>query len=191
LSHFLRKNKEENPKLTQIKSYSDNCGGQNKNQYFGAAVNLIAARTGLEITHTYLERGHTYNAADTYHSMIERRSRSVNLYTPAEWYDLMGKTSRNKKKQIEVVQVTQDHIYDFHELAEKRLNVKKNTDGEAVPWSEIRQLIASPLRSNELGYRTEFKGPIKTICLNRVGRPVNALTYPLPRAYTIAPSCSN
>jgi len=102
LLHYVSK-KEENPNLQGIHSYSDNCPGQNKNKHFGSYLNYVATKCEIKIIHRYLEKGHTYNAADQFHSLIERRSKNQTLYTPNDWYNLMRKASRVKSKPLIVI----------------------------------------------------------------------------------------
>lgn len=91
--------------------YSDNCTGQNRNSIVFSMYLLAAKKFNVNITHRFLEVGHTQNSGDSMHSAIERVSKNQNVYTQKRWADLMQQAAI--KKPYIVPEVTQEEIYDF------------------------------------------------------------------------------
>ncbi|KAL7304613.1 hypothetical protein TKK_0002865 [Trichogramma kaykai] len=60
---------------------SDNCGGQNKNQYCFTMLYLTAMLYKVKIVHRFLEVGHTQSAGDSMHACIENYTKHKELYT--------------------------------------------------------------------------------------------------------------
>lgn len=48
--------------------YSDNCAGQNRNRFVYSMYALAARIYNVEITHRFLEKGHTQNESDSMHA---------------------------------------------------------------------------------------------------------------------------
>lgn len=117
---FIRKMQEKG--FREFSFYSDNAGGQNRNSMVFAMFLHLANSEGVNITMRFLEVGHTHNPGDCMHSLIERNSKCVEIYTPGQWYQLIRNAA--VKKPYEVQEIQQEEIFDFHELA-SRLDWKK------------------------------------------------------------------
>ncbi|KAK4881176.1 hypothetical protein RN001_004495 [Aquatica leii] len=74
LLHFI--DSHVNKGIKQFSFYSDNCA--------------------VKIRHTFLEPGHTQTEGDCVHSVIEKASRHIAVYTPEQWYSVV-RTAKRKK----------------------------------------------------------------------------------------------
>ena len=80
---FLENKKESQPRIKDIDFFSDNTAAQNRNRYVAFSVWYAQKNIGFSsICHTFLEVGHTETENDNVHSVIERRTRDIELYTP-------------------------------------------------------------------------------------------------------------
>lgn len=173
--------------VTEFRIYCDNCWGQNKNRAVTSCLALLVGRykdKNIRITLRFLEKGHSYNAADTTHSVIEAKTRKANIYIPEEWYKKIGDAKRSKEHPIKVIRVKQEMIFNFWELAEK-LNFAKDQAGAAVPISKIREIVCD----SDDPYKVNFKLSLDSNChriisLKKKGKPVNFETYQLKGVYT-------
>ena len=79
--HFIKTMSESGKKSFVF--YSDNCGGQNRNQFYAATLWYALNKFILSSIHhiKYLEKGHTQNENDSIHAAIETSSRFVSVYT--------------------------------------------------------------------------------------------------------------
>lgn len=91
--------------------YSDNCGSQNRNNFLYSLYNYLTVNYGVTIRHTYLERGHTQNEGDSAHSLIERASKNVPVYSPEQWYTLVRTGKRINP--FKVIELSQENIFDL------------------------------------------------------------------------------
>ncbi|KAJ8879387.1 hypothetical protein PR048_019995 [Dryococelus australis] len=66
--------------------FSDNCGGQNLNHNVVSVYIYAAVHHNVDILHHFMERGHAQNEGDSIHSVIERSSKKIPIYTPMQWY---------------------------------------------------------------------------------------------------------
>ncbi|KAK3924876.1 SUMO-activating enzyme subunit 1 [Frankliniella fusca] len=180
LLHFIERKVEAG--IKEFHFYSDNCGGQNKNRNVASLFAYAAAKYNVRIVHTFLEKGHTYNAADTVHSYIERKTKPLQIYSPRQWYDNIATAKRSKTHPTRVIEVNQGMILQWNDLSDK-LQLVKDTDGQAIPWREIRQISADGTTPHELQFKTDLKEEPQTISTKKVGKPVNFCTFTLQKAY--------
>lgn len=128
--------------VTHVSSFSDTCGGQNRNKYVTAAMLYAVANIdNLEVIDLkYLEPGHTYLEVDSMHATIERARRNKKVYTPREWGVLI-QMARLKPRPYIVTHLTYLDFYNFKELASKiMVNTTCDTDGNQVKWLQIKWL---------------------------------------------------
>ena len=171
LLHFISRKVEAGAK--EFRFYSDNCFAQNKNRGVTAALLHAAAKFNITIRHRYLEKGHTYNAADTVHSLIERKARPLNIYTPDQWYEVIATAKRSVNNPIKVVKVDNTMISDWKDMASK-LNLDKDVEGKPIPWQKLREISYD----GNTPYEVKFKLNLDeltptTVDVKTVGRPVN------------------
>lgn len=68
-----------------VRLYSDNCGGQNKNRMLFSMYAHVAALHGIKITHRFLVAGHTHMDADTIHARIENATDRKEVWDFEGW----------------------------------------------------------------------------------------------------------
>lgn len=121
-------------------SYSDSCGGQNKNlTILGMLSDLHLANVYQSIDHIYLERGHTYLENDRDFGIIEKRKQSAEVYIPSQWYQVVREASL--KKPFQVVEMQQEDFLDFKGAVAQRYALQnKDRDGNRVLLREIHWL---------------------------------------------------
>lgn len=88
--------------------YSDGCTYQNRNNVISNMFLLCSITKKITIIQKYLEKGHTQMECDSMHSVIERKLRNTEIYTPAG-YAALCRSARLKPKPYNVSYLT----YDF------------------------------------------------------------------------------
>ena len=102
-------------------------------------ANWWAAQTlGLEISHTFFVRGHSENEADTIHSLIEKNSRHMRVFTTAQWAFLIS-TAKVDKPHFEVTEMVTENFRDFKAATKDVINMDIDTNKENVRYTEIRR----------------------------------------------------
>ena len=118
-------------------SFSDGCGGQNKNR---TIVGLFAElhRMGVYevIDHRYLVRGHTYLENDIDFSQIEKRKKSAQVYLPQDWLKVVEDT--NVTHPFVVTEIKQTDLKDWTSYLEERYNpITHDKDGNRVKIHDV------------------------------------------------------
>lgn len=180
LFHFIIRKVEAG--MTEFRFYSDNCVGQNKNRNLTTLFLYASSKFNIKIVHTFLEKGHTYNAADTVHSLIERKTRPLQIHIPSMWYDSIAAAKRSKQHPIVLVKVTQDMIFDWKDLADK-LYLDKDVHKSSIPWIKIRQISFDGSKPHEFQFKVNFDDEFVSVSTKSVGRPVNFNSYELKNVY--------
>nr|CAH7729952.1 unnamed protein product [Callosobruchus chinensis] len=126
--------------VTHVSSFSDTCGGQNRNKYVAAAmlfaVNKIHHLNVIDLK--FMESGHSYLEADAMHATIERARKHKSIYTTREWSVLIS-TARRNPRPYYVNNLRFDDFYDLQELAATMTpNTTTNTNQEKVQWLKIK-----------------------------------------------------
>lgn len=85
LNYLKEKSETSDSDDLEIRFYSDNCAGQQKNKF----INAVANYKIKSITHKYLVTGHTQNKGDNFHSLIEKNIKqalkSGPISTPSQY----------------------------------------------------------------------------------------------------------
>ena len=102
----------KNKGFESVHLLSDSCGGQNRNRPMVLANWWAAQTLGLEISHTFFVRGHSENEADTIHSLIEKNSRHMRVFTTAQWAFIIS-TAKVDKPHFEVTEMVTENFRDF------------------------------------------------------------------------------
>ncbi|CAH0712825.1 unnamed protein product, partial [Brenthis ino] len=103
------------------------------------------------------------NEGDSIHSVIEKKTRSVLIYTPDQW-SLAFKMATDNAKPYIVKEVTQSLIFDFKSCLTFFDNWKKNCIGELVMWNKICEVNVKAKDLFKLNYKYTFeKDAYKTI----------------------------
>ncbi|CAH2088043.1 unnamed protein product [Euphydryas editha] len=98
-----------------INLYSDNCGGQNRNRIVFMMYSIAAKKFNVNISHKFLEKGHTQNENDSIHALIERSSKNKEIYTPDQWFALV-RWAKDTGNPYIVKEVSIEDILDFKKL---------------------------------------------------------------------------
>lgn len=128
--------------VSHVSSFSDTCGGQNRNQFVSAAmlyaVNKIDHLQIVDLK--FMESGHSYLEADSIHATIERARKHRKIFTTEEW-GLLIEMARKKPCPYQVHKVSFSDFYDLQALASVVMqNTKVNTLKEQVKWLHIKWL---------------------------------------------------
>jgi hypothetical protein len=104
--------------VQSVTLYSDTAGGQNRNQAVSAMFLYALQKSDhlRTINQKYMESGHSEMEGDSVHSMIERASRKIPIYSPECWYNLV-RTARPQKPYI-VEEYTYGDWLDFKTSSE-------------------------------------------------------------------------
>ena len=121
-------------------SYSDGCGGQNKNlTIIGLLSELHIAGIYEVVDHLYLERGHTYLENDRDFGIIEKRKASAEVNMPRDWFNVVRESSISKPFQV--VEMDQDDFLDYKgAIAERYVLKTKDVNNQKVLLREIHWL---------------------------------------------------
>ncbi|KAJ8909480.1 hypothetical protein NQ315_015410 [Exocentrus adspersus] len=145
------------------KEKENNCSGQNKNKFLFALY--LYAVTNLpninSVTHKYLIRGHTQNAADNVHSVIEKQisryKRSAAIYAPDQYITLI-RQAKKTGRPYEVKEMSYDDFVDLKDLS-KKMGIKdayKNENGDVVRITDIKVFEVHCWKGGDVLHKTCF-----------------------------------
>lgn len=141
--------------------WSDNCTGQNRNRVVYSLYMHACKKFNIDITHRFLESGHTQQEADSVHALVERSSKGKIIYTPDQWYALV-RWAKTNSSPYKVTEVTQDMIFDFKTLLDDR-NWKKNIENQDVKWNKIKEIYIKKIDPNVILYKYELDSDYMTL----------------------------
>ncbi len=132
--------------VTDVRLWSDSCGGQNRNQFIAAmylfAVQKLPIKT---ISANLLETGHTQMECDTMHACIEHEVKGKKMFYLNDWENVCVSARRNRPemgKKPFITLLTYKDFLDFKKLGGKVIkNRSKDSDGSGVNWMKIKQLF--------------------------------------------------
>ncbi|XP_053614598.1 uncharacterized protein LOC128677637 [Plodia interpunctella] len=149
LSDFISKGVDAG--AVEFRFWSDNATGQNRNRIVFAAYMLLAQKYNVIIKHTFLEKGHTQQEGDSVHALIERSAKNKCIYTPLEWFALV-RWAKQDGKPYNVVEMDHTKFLDYKSILASK-NWAKNTNGEVVQWTKIKEVKVFPSDPNKLLYK--------------------------------------
>lgn len=128
--------------VNHVASFSDTCGGQNRNKYVAAAmlfaVNKIDHLKTIDLK--FMESGHSYLEADSMHATIERAKRHKKIYSTREWC-LLIETARIKPRQYRVKNFKYCNFFNLQQLvSDIVVNTTHNINKDKVNWLNIKWL---------------------------------------------------
>jgi len=142
--------------VTHLSTFSDTCGGQNRNQFIVAALLQTVQRSdvGLNIIDLkYMERGHSFLEVDSMHACIEREKKHRQVYTTGGWQLLISMARKEGKPYI-VRAMDHGDFCDLKSLAGTMVkNKTKNSGGEAVSWLRLKWLRFERSMPNQIKYK--------------------------------------
>lgn len=161
LSKYIERKVESGCKT--IAMFADNCPGQNRNQFMAFMLTFMNKRHSLDkLVLTFLEKGHTETENDSVHSVIERATRNMEIFTPDQWYATV-RGARKSKTPYNVKEMAVSEFMDFKEMAKAVKNMSTDDDGEKVKWSLVKQFIVYGGNKNALYVTYSYNGQEKCI----------------------------
>lgn len=168
---YLQKKSSCADEYLDITFYSDNCCGQQKNQYIiGVYIYAVQYLKIRSITHKFLIRGHTQNEGDAVHSVIEKQVkrclRSGAIYVPSQYVSAIQSAKRHGTPFI-VNEMGYGDFIDIKQLPVPRLN--KDVDGQVVKLSDIKVIKIDKNEHNEIKiqYKTSYFDDFKELDLSK------------------------
>jgi len=135
LYEFL--SKQDLTKIKKIHSFSDCCGGQNRNRNVISFKMFCCNEFGIdEWQHTYMETGHSFLPNDLNFAKIEqRKKREKNIYCYSSWIDVI-KTSqiKNPFKTLEM----SGKFLDINNLTIDRKFKNTSDTGEKFSYLDLK-----------------------------------------------------
>lgn len=137
LLKFIQTQKEKGVK--SIIFYSDNCGGQNRNKFLFSMLSLASTTYQIDITHRFLEKGHTQNEGDSMHAVIENaKKRQSVLYVPEQWVTLI-RMAKTTGRIYNVTEMSQNDFFNFKDITDIE-SWKTDENKKAFKISKIREV---------------------------------------------------
>lgn len=177
LYHYLVQHQNGKPFIIM----SDTCGGQNRNINI-AALLLLAVKT-LDIPHidqAFFEPGHSFMDVDKVHARIQISTKTMNIFTPDEWYEAVKGASIQGKYRV--VQMGRDMGATFFNIKEfqKQMirNKNTNTEGDTVKWLKCSWLGYRKNDEDHIYYKYDKSDEFKKISINKM-KTRREITYNL------------
>ena len=156
LSAYL--NSIDTQDVKKIYSFSDTCGGQNRNKTLLSFCMWVCDYFKIdEWEHIYLESGHSYLPNDRDFSVIEKHLKSSRcpIYSKNGWFDLVLNSSL--KTPFKVIDM-RDKFYQFDQLAKCRsFNKSKTNDANPFNFLKLKAFTVKK-QSDIVRYRTQDSG---------------------------------
>lgn len=141
---------------TKFIFYSDNCGSQNKNKFHISMLWFCLQKFGIEsIEHKFLEKGHTFNEADSIHSAVNRASESIDIFTTPQWAATVRVARQGQLYKVK--EMSLDNFYDFKAVASVLKNFNYKTEREKVDWSGFKTIKMDISCPNQFKYQLRYE----------------------------------
>ena len=118
--------------------WSDNCPGQNKNNYLmWFFSDLIRRQIYTRIDFKFLIPGHTYGPTDRHFAVIEKYAVNVEtVYTAPQWYGHVRDAITKVGSKVEVVEMEQQSFRNYREHLRKLYTERsKDADGRSLDFA--------------------------------------------------------
>jgi len=125
----------------------------------------VAHKFKVNITHRFLEKGHTQNENDSVHALIEKCAQKKTIYVPEQWYALVRWAKETGEPYI-VKEATTKDFYDFKVLLSGK-NWNKNENKQKVYLSKMRDVKVNFDEPDIFYYKTDFDEPYNRIFISR------------------------
>lgn len=127
--------------VTHVVTYSDTCGGQNRNINMASMFSYFVSKSNNVncVDQKFLLPGHTHLECDADHARIERSKKTteIPIMVPRDWFQFV-RTVRGKKP-FQVHEMTQEHIFSFSKLVQEYMTRRPtDTEGNKVNWLEMK-----------------------------------------------------
>ena len=128
--------------------FSDSCGGQNRNRNFLSMLWYARHKFQFdEVQHVFFVSGHSQNEGDSMHSVIERASRNIPVFTPSQWAQLM-RTAKCKQPKYIVEELDRSCFLDFKQVAGMLKNFQLDTEKDKIRWLKVKRFKLSSQEPN-------------------------------------------
>lgn len=127
--------------VTHVTTYSDTCGGQNRNINMACMFSLFVSKSNhVEcVDQKFLVPGHTHLECDVDHARIERAKKSteIPIMVPRDWFQFV-RTVRGKKP-FQVHEMSQEDFMSFSTIV-RELLIRRTTDteGRKINWLQMK-----------------------------------------------------
>ena len=175
---YLEKALEENPGITEVIIYSDNCIYQNKNTTLSTALRRFAAKHGVIVTWKYLQVGHTFMEGDSVHRCIEAEVKDRDINIPQDYVTCIKKARKNPFPYK--VRLDSTLPYDFfkdYEFEQDVMSIRPGTKPTDPTVNDLKVIRFTP--GGAISYKLHHSDhEFQQLQLNRrVCAPVDP-TYP-------------
>lgn len=138
--------------VKHVKSFSDACGGQNRNKNVICFFMWLCDVKGFETwEHTFMESGHSYLPNDRDFSVIEKKAKRKSIFSKQEWFALVK--SAMTKQPFEVIEM-KNKMKEVEILSKSRVFKNTNTsDGNKFNFLQLRSFKISK-HSSAVHYTT-------------------------------------
>ena len=151
-------------KYEAIHTFSDSCGGQNRNKNIISMFMLVCQTTNVkEWTHTFLESGHSYLPNDTDFGKIEKEKRKqLKIESFSQWKELI------KQCKFEIIEMG-GKFKDINQIQKNLTFRNMNSDKEKFSWLNVKSLRVEKANPGVMYYKcTHDPGStFKTIDFNK------------------------
>ena len=162
--------KEHNNGAKEAILFADACGGQNRNKNVLSMLWLARHKFDFnKVELNFFVTGHSQNEGDSIHSLIEKKSKTKPVYTPAQWAQRI-RDAKKSKPQLKVYEVSKDFFRDFKKVAAKLINFEVNTSRERVKWLQIRRVQILKAEPNLVRVFYDFTESYSTLNLLQKNR---------------------
>ena len=182
------KNGRMKPETTTLITYSDSCGGQNRNIYLVLLWLHIVSCMYLPIRvveQKFMISGHSYLPNDRDFGSIEcAKRRHQSIYIPDEWYSLVEHARRKNPFSVHVM--NRKDFVALKSLKPNIVNRKWNNDHCKVNWLAMHWIRVSSEKPYQFSYKYSLNEleSWKVVDLRRKrGRPAS-MARPIPLLYT-------
>lgn len=169
--------------VRHVTTYSDTCGGQNRN--INMAIMFLYAMSKKPtidiIDQKFLLPGHTRLECDSDHARIERSKKHIaddfKIMVPRDWFQFVR--SLRGKSKFAVIEMTQEDFLAFSKVLSKSL-VKRtsDTEGEKVSWLKIKWLrFTKEFGIVKFKYTLNEEAPFRTLNLKREKKNTSQAFY--------------
>jgi len=137
---FLKINSMQN--IRKIHSFSDSCGGQNRNRNIIAFKMWCCSHFNIdEWEHTYMESGHSFLPNDQNFGKIEQaKKRCREIFTMEDWIDVIGTAQR--KNPFHVIPMREKFV-NVNALTASRKFAIKNDDGNKFSFLNMKWFLVN------------------------------------------------
>ena len=116
-----------------IHTFSDCCGGQNRNKNIVSFFVYICENTHIKSwTHKFLESGHSYLPNDTDFGKIEKAKKNTfGIYSEEQWHQVIENCKFNVLKM-------KDAFFDVSEMQKCLKFTAKDSNGDKLRWHNLK-----------------------------------------------------